>query len=95
MLFPGKLVVDGVVFPVREIREIRISPDRIVDCNSPDVFRELMIRTEKDTVRLRIDYRAGAGSDQQPHWEEYAQFVAALSYWGTKNNVQVTILYMA
>ena len=95
VLFPGKLIVDDTVFPVGEIREIRASPDRIMNPNSPDVFREMLIRTEKHSAKFRIDYRSGTTENEQPFWEEYAQFIAALSGWGAENDVPVIISYMA
>ena len=95
LLFPGKLIIDNVSLPAREIREISVSPSRIFNLNSPDVFRELLIRTEKGRTKYRIDYRAGAASSGQPFWADYGQFVAALSEWGIKNSVPVIISYMA
>lgn len=94
LLFPGKLVVDDTVFPAGEIREIRASPDRIMNPNSPDVFREMLVRKEKRSAKYRIDHRTGRASGEQPFWEEYAQFIAALSGWGAANGVPVIIGYM-
>ncbi len=94
LLFPGKLVVDGTVFPSGEIREIRVSPEQIFNINSPGVFRELRIRTDGGGAQYRMDHRAGAHSDEQPFWEEYGAFVAALSDWGAENGVPVTVSFM-
>ena len=95
LLFPGKLIIDNASLPAREIREIRVSPAQIFNRNSPDVFREMTIRTEKSSAKYRIDYRAGTASGEQPFWEDYGLFITALSEWGTKNNVPVSISYMA
>ena len=94
MLFPGKLIIDNVSLSAREIRDIRVSPALIFNRNSPDVFREMLIRTDKSTM-YRIDYRTGTASNEQPFWAEYAQFIAALSEWGKKNRVAVIVSYMA
>ena len=95
LLFPGKLIIDDTVFLAGEILEIRISPDRIMNFNSPAVFREMLIRKGKRSIKYRFDYRAGRSSADQPFWEEYEQFVAALSAWGAENTVPVIISYMA
>ena len=95
MLYPGKLIVDNASLSAREIQAIRVSPARIFNLNSPDVFREMLIRTEKSSVKLRIDYRTGTVSNEQPFWEEYGTFIAALSEWGVRNNVPVTISFMS
>jgi hypothetical protein len=95
LLFPGKLVVDGSNLSAREIREIRVSPERVFNRNSPDVFREMLIRTEKSSVKYRMDFRTGTASGETPFWEEYGQFVEALSDWGRKNRVTVIVSYMA
>ena len=95
MLYPGKLIVDNASLSAREIQAIRVSPARIFNLNSPDVFREMLIRTEKSSVKLRIDYRTGTVSNEQPFWEEYGTFTAALSEWGVRNNVPVTISFMS
>ena len=55
----------------------------------------MLIRTEKSSVKLRIDYRTGTVSNEQPFWEEYGTFIAALSEWGVRNNVPVTISFMS
>ena len=94
LLFPGKLIVDNCSFPAGTIREIRISPDRIYNRNSPGVFREMLIRTGKGGEKYRIDYRSGSGSNGAPFWEEYEAFIAALSGWGAGNGVPVVIAYM-
>lgn len=95
LLFPGKLIIDNVSLSAREIREISVSPARIFNRNSPDVFREMLIRTEKHSTKYRIDYRAGSASNEQPFWAEYEQFIIALSEWGSKNKVPVIVSYMA
>ena len=95
LLFPGKFIIDNVNVSAREIREISVSPVRILNRNSPDVFREMLIRTEKSSAKYRIDYRTGTDSNEQPFWAEYEQFITALSEWGTKNNVPVIVSYMA
>ena len=74
LLFPGKLIIDNASLPAREIREIRVSPAQIFNRNSPDVFREMTIRTEKSSAKYRIDYRAGTASGEQPFWEDYGLF---------------------
>ena len=95
LLFPGKLIIDNVSLSAREIREISVSPARIFNRNSPDVFREMLIRTEKHSTKYRIDYRAGSAFNEQPFWAEYEQFIIALSEWGSKNKVPVIVSYMA
>ena len=95
LLFPGKLVIDSRRLSAREIREIRVSPARVLNRNSTDVFREMLIQTEKSRTKYRIDYRTGTVSNEQPFWAEYEQFLAALSEWGKQNLVQVTVSYMA
>jgi hypothetical protein len=95
LLFPGKLVIDSRRLSAREIREIRVSPARVLNRNSTDVFREMLIQTEKSRTKYRIDYRTGTVSNEQPFWAEYEQFLAALSEWGKQNRVQVTVSYMA
>ena len=95
LLFPGKLIIDSLSLSAGEILEIRVSPVQIFNRNSPDVFREMLIRTESGNVKFRIDYRTGTAANEQPFWEDYGKFIAALSEWGTKNNVQVTVSYMA
>lgn len=95
LMFPGKLVVDDQVFSTGETREIRVSPVRIFNFNSPAVFREMLIRTDKSSKKYRIDFRTGSVSNEQPFWEEYEPFVAALSQWGSENGVSVTVSYMA
>ena len=95
LLFPGKLVIDDLSLSAREIREIRLSPARVYNRHSPDVFREMQIRTDKSSTTYRIDYRAGTPDNEQAFWPEYEQFVAALSAWGESNGVPVTVSYMA
>ncbi len=95
LLFPGKLVIDNMTLSANEIREIRVSPSQIFNRNSPDVFREMLILTEAGKAKYRIDYRTGTAFNELPFWEEYGQFTAALSEWGIKNNVPVTVSYMA
>ncbi len=95
LLFPGKLVIDTRNLSAREIQEIRVSPVRVFNRNSTDVFREMLIQTEKSSTKYRIDYRTGTVSNEQPFWAEYAQFVDALLEWGKKNRVQVIVSYMA
>ena len=94
LLFPGKLIVDDRSFSAGTIREIRVSPDRIYNRDSPGVFREMLIRTEKGGEKYRIDYRSGSASNGAPFWEEYEEFIAALSGWGAENGVPVVIAYM-
>ena len=94
LLFPGKLIVDDRSFSAGTIREIRVSPDRIYNRDSPGVFREMLIRTEKGGEKYRIDYRSGSASNGAPFWEEYEAFIAALSGWGAENGVPVVIAYM-
>ena len=94
LLFPGKLIVDNRSFPAGTIREIRVSPERIYNRNSPGIFREMLIRTEKGGEKYRIDYRSGSNSNDAPYWEEYEAFIAALSGWGAENGVPVVIAYM-
>ena len=95
LLFPGKLVIDNMTLTANEIREIRVSPSQIFNRNSPDVFREMLILTEEGRTKYRIDYRTGTAFNEQPFWEEYGQFIETLSEWGKKNNVPVTVSYMA
>ncbi|MBO4839264.1 MAG: hypothetical protein J5493_07870 [Lachnospiraceae bacterium] len=92
MLFPGKLVVDEAVFASEEIRDIRVSPDRLFNPNSPALYRELQIRTARDSAVYRLDYRAAG--NEQPRWEAYPAFIAALSAWGKENRVPVDVSYM-
>ena len=94
LLFPGKLIVDDRSFPAGTIREVRVSPERIYNRNSPGVFREMQIRTENGGEKFRIDYRSGSASNGAPFWEEYEAFIAALSGWGAENGVPVVIAYM-
>ena len=94
LLFPGKLIVDDRSFPAGTIREVRVSPERIYNRNSPGVFREMQIRTENGGEKFRIDYRSGSASKDAPYWEEYEAFIAALSSWGAENCVPVEIAYM-
>ncbi|MBQ9268751.1 MAG: hypothetical protein IJ206_04435 [Oscillospiraceae bacterium] len=94
LLYPGKLVIDHTVFQAREILEIRVSPNQLYNRNSPAVFREMQIRTKRDSLRYRIDYRAGSETNEQPFWTEYGQFVDVLYDWGTENSVPVNILFM-
>ena len=93
-LFPGKLTVDRETFPAGEIAEIRISPERSYNGNSPAVFRELLIRTGERSVKYRIDYRSGTAGGSAPFWEDYGRFVDALSDWGAGNGVPVTVAFM-
>ena len=93
-MFPGKLIVDDRSFPAGTIREVRVSPERIYNRNSPGVFREMQIRTENGGEKFRIDYRSGSASNGAPFWEEYEAFIAALSGWGAENGVPVVIAYM-
>ena len=94
LLFPGKLIVNDNSFPAGTIREVRVSPERIYNRNSPGVFREMQIRTENGGEKFRIDYRSGSGSNGVPFWEEYEAFIHAISCWGTENGVPVVIAYM-
>lgn len=95
LLFPGKLVIDNMNLSAGEIQKISVSPGQIFNPNSTDVFREMLIQTEKSSAKYRIDYRTGTFSNEQPFWAEYEQFVAALAEWGKKNRVQVVVSYMA
>jgi hypothetical protein len=95
LLFPGKLVIDNIDLSAGEIQKISVSPGQIFNPNSTDVFREMLIQTEKSSTKYRIDYRTGTFSNEQPFWAEYEQFVAALAEWGKKNRVQVVVSYMA
>ena len=94
VLFPGKLAIDGSVFPAQDIREVSASPERIYNVNSPSVFRELKVRTDGGDTNYRIDFRSGSPSGEAPYWEDYPRFLEALSAWGKANGVQVTIEYM-
>ena len=93
-LLPGELVIDNRSFAPGDIRRIRISPDRPYNLNSPEVFRNLQIRTEQTEELYRIDYRAAPGSGEQPFWEDYERFSEALQAWGEENGVPVVIEYM-
>ena len=95
LLYPGKLIVDELKIPAEEIREIKVTPDRIINRSSPSVFREMLVRTDKRSIKYRIDFRTGSAYGEAPFWEEYEYFIAALSEWGAKNSVPVTISYMA
>ena len=94
LLYPGKLVVDDTSYSASAIRELRVSPDRVVNPHSPSVFRELLIRTDAQTAVYRIDYRSGTSANEQPFWAEYEAFLAALSAWGAENGVTVTVAFM-
>ncbi len=93
-LHPGELVIDNRSFAPGDIRGIRISPDRLYNPNSPAVFRNLLIQTNRTEELYRIDYRAAPGSGEQPFWEEYERFSEALQAWGEENGVPVVIEYM-
>ena len=93
-LYQDSLVIDGNVFAPQEILNITISPNRIINTNSPMVFREMLVRTSRGETLFRIDYKAGNAAGGQLCWEEYPQFSEALKAWGEANLVPVTIAYM-
>ncbi|MBR5382793.1 MAG: hypothetical protein IK133_03135, partial [Clostridia bacterium] len=93
-LYQGSLVIDGKVFLSQEILNITISPNRIMNINSPMIFREMLVRTSRGETLCRIDYKAGNAAGGQLCWEEYPLFSEALKAWGEANLVPVTIAYM-
>ena len=92
-LYPGEMVIDERTFYARDIRDVRISPNRIYNANSPSVFREMTLRTAQGEKRCLIDFRA-ASPGQGICWEQYPQFAEDLSKWGLANGVEVTVAYM-
>ena len=93
-LYQGSLVIDGNVFSSQEILNITISPNRIMNTNSPMIFREMLVTTSRGETLFRIDYKAGNAAGGQLCWEEYPLFSEALKAWGEANLVPVTIAYM-
>ena len=94
LLFPGKLVVDENVWSAASIRTIRVSPARIMNPDSPSLYRKLEIESSSGSRKFRLDYRMQATDGRQPVWEEYPAFLSALSLWGEENGVPVNVLYM-
>lgn len=93
-LYPGRLEVDDSVFAAGEILDIRISPDRIYNADSPAVFRGMAVRTARGVKRCRMDFRSGRASKDGICWEGYSEFSAALQAWGKAAGVTVTVEYM-
>ena len=94
LLFPGKLVVDFDVWSAASIRTVRVSPARIMNLNSPSLYRKLEIESSAGSRKFRLDYRMQATDGSQPVWEEYPAFLSALSLWGEENGVPVDVQYM-
>lgn len=93
-LHPDKLVIDGNVLAARDINEIRISPDRVFNPDSPSIFREILIITDEGKKRCRIDFKAANAEQGQLRWEDYPLLARALKIWGKTYNVKVTTMYM-
>ncbi|MBR7040700.1 MAG: hypothetical protein IKI24_02535 [Clostridia bacterium] len=93
-LYPGRLEVDDSVFTAGEILDIRISPDRIYNADSPAVFRGMAVRTARGVKRCRMDFCSGRASKDGVCWEGYSEFSAALQSWGKAAGVTVTVEYM-
>lgn len=93
-LYPGRLEVDDSVFTAGEIQDIRISPDRLYNTDSPAVFRGMAVRTARGVKRYRMDFRSGRASKEGIYWEGYSEFSTALQAWGKAGGVTVTVAYM-
>ena len=94
ILFPGKLVIDHTVYSGPLIRNIRISSNRLLNPNSPAVYREMEVNLAEGSHIYRIDYRVRGNSSEQPEWAEYSRFISHLCEWGKENRIDVTIDYM-
>lgn len=88
-LYPAKIIINDKTINAADIKEIMVSPEKIYNPDSPDIFRKIVIKTNRKTT-LRIDYRA----DKSIQWEEYPEFLNALCEWGKINRVKVIVMYM-
>lgn len=88
-LYPAKIIINDKTINTADIKEIMVSPEKIYNPDSPDIFRKIVIKANRKTT-LRIDYRA----DKSIQWKEYPEFLNALCEWGKINRVKVIIMYM-
>lgn len=93
-MYPGKLIIDDTLTASRDIREVRISPERLFNANSPSIFRKLTVSTTGGEKYWCIDYRSYAASGKGICWNEYTEFAQDLKEWGKTNEVPVTTEYM-
>lgn len=93
-MFPGRLEVDDRFFSAGQIREIRLSPDRVWNPDSPAVFRKMRVETDAETVTWSLDFRSGKEGKDQPFWPDYGALTEALEVWGTENGVTVQKMFM-
>jgi len=92
ILPPGKLCVDGVIYPSREIRHLTITSDLQANRNSNAIYRKLTVTTSSSVTSYTVDFKAN--SAELPKWERYPEFISALKIWSEQNLVHFTIDYM-
>ena len=92
MLFPGKIIVDGLQYCTYEIKSITVSSIRSVSKDTSVLYRKLKIYTKKQVREYTIDYRFAV--DDNPRWSGYGEFLMALRSWAEQNRVKLTVDYM-
>ena len=90
--YQEKLYIDKVAFLTKQIREIRISSEKLINRYSPSLYRQLTIDAEDGSCSYLIDYRAE--NKEAPHWPEYGNLVEELRKWAEENRIELKVNYM-
>ena len=83
---------DRHIYHTHEIRKITVSSKKLMNANSPNVFRALKITHVNGEDTYLLDFRSNNGDSCK--WEEYGSLVDALEQWANREQVLFMIDYM-